>query len=168
MSISGHLRFNKKKNGHFRSSRNGNLASSKKVLELTNLEKTRSDLQKEVLTALFNASEEPEEESPRRIVPRRKQFGAYGQLVSEPFKDVDAEREKRVEYNDQIDLDGNIGIIFLTSIYGVLEAWALSVNSDENRLAMPIFILSELLIFNILLFKISNNWSFFLTISLIV
>ncbi|KAL4019633.1 hypothetical protein IC575_018387 [Cucumis melo] len=87
------------------SSRNGNLASSKKVLEMTNLEKTRSDLQKEVLTALFNASEEPEEESPRRIVPRRKQFGAYGQLVSEPFKDVDAEREKRVEYNDQIDLD---------------------------------------------------------------
>ena len=122
MFISGHLRFNKKKNVHFRSSWNGNLASSKKVLELTNLEKTRSDLQKEVLTALYNASEEPEEESPRRTVPRRKQFGAYGQLVSEPFKDVDAEREKPVEYNDQIDLDGNIGIIFLTSIYGVLEA----------------------------------------------
>lgn len=103
-------------NVYFWSSRNGNMASSKKVLELTNLEKTRSDLQKEILTALFIASEEPEEESPRRTVPRRKQFGAYGRLVSEPFKDMDAECEKRVEYKEQTDLDGNIGII-LFNIY---------------------------------------------------
>ncbi|XP_038881794.1 putative nuclear RNA export factor SDE5 [Benincasa hispida] len=84
---------------------NGNMASSKKVLELTNLEKTRSDLQKEILIALFDASEEPEEESPRRTVPRRKQFKAYGQLVSEPFEDMDAEHEKLVQYKEQIDLD---------------------------------------------------------------
>lgn len=88
------------------------MASSKKGVELTNLEKTRIDLQKEVLTALFNASEEPEEELPRRTVPRMKRPGAFGRLVSEPFKDMDAECEKRVEYKEQTSSDGNCKIIF--------------------------------------------------------
>ncbi|XP_022142235.1 putative nuclear RNA export factor SDE5 isoform X2 [Momordica charantia] len=85
---------------------NGNMASSKKGLELTNLGKTRFDLQKEILTTLFNASEEPEEELPRRrTVSKMKRSGAFGQLVSEPFKDMDAEDEKHVEHQAENSLD---------------------------------------------------------------
>ncbi|KAG7026577.1 Monothiol glutaredoxin-S17 [Cucurbita argyrosperma subsp. argyrosperma] len=84
---------------------NGNIASSKKDMELTNREKARIDLQKEVLTALFNASEEPEEELPRRTVPRMKQSRARDWLLSEPFKDMEAESEKRVEYEEKPSLD---------------------------------------------------------------
>lgn len=89
------------------------MASSKKGLELTNLGKTRFDLQKEILTTLFNASEEPEEELPRRrTVSKMKRSGAFGQLVSEPFKDMDAEDEKHVEHQAENSLDGNCRIIF--------------------------------------------------------
>ncbi|XP_022926752.1 putative nuclear RNA export factor SDE5 [Cucurbita moschata] len=84
---------------------NGNIASSKKDMELTNREKARIDLQKEVLTALFNASEEPEEELPRRTVPRMKQSRARDWLLSEPFKDMEAESEKCVEYEEKPSLD---------------------------------------------------------------
>lgn len=85
-------------------------------MELTNREKARIDLQKEVLTALFNASEEPEEELPRRTVPRMKQSRARDWLLSEPFKDMEAESEKRVEYEEKPSLDGNYRVI-IVNIY---------------------------------------------------
>lgn len=60
--------------------------------ELPGLEKGRNDLQKEVLAALFNATERSEESSGSRAKTTRRPI-IYGQLVSEPPRDFTLEQK---------------------------------------------------------------------------
>ncbi|XP_034213967.1 putative nuclear RNA export factor SDE5 isoform X2 [Prunus dulcis] len=73
---------------------NGDKASNTNGVDFTGQKKEGSDLQKEVLAALFSASERSEErpeELPRRIIKAANRYGAYGQLVVEPPNDFISE-----------------------------------------------------------------------------
>ncbi|BFG27752.1 hypothetical protein CerSpe_140280 [Prunus speciosa] len=83
------------------SSEGGDKASNTNGVDFTGQKKERSDLQKEVLAALFSASERSEErpeELPRRTVKAKNRYGAYGQLVVEPPNDFISECKSAVVY----------------------------------------------------------------------
>lgn len=80
---------------------NGDKASNTNGVDFTGQKKERSDLQKEVLAALFSASERSEErpeELPRRTIKAASRYGAYGQLVVEPPNDFISECKSAVVY----------------------------------------------------------------------
>ncbi|XP_021825900.1 putative nuclear RNA export factor SDE5 isoform X2 [Prunus avium] len=83
------------------SSEGGDKASNTNGVDFTGQKKERSDLQKEVLAALFSASERSEErpeELPRRTIKAKNRYGAYGQLVVEPPNDFISECKSAVVY----------------------------------------------------------------------
>ncbi|XP_062013170.1 putative nuclear RNA export factor SDE5 [Rosa rugosa] len=79
---------------------NGDRASNTNEVESTGKEKKRLDLQKELLAALFNAPERPEEPelSKTRIVRSTKGYADYGHLVLEPPKDSFSDHKTPVVY----------------------------------------------------------------------
>ncbi|KAL6282306.1 hypothetical protein ACE6H2_013235 [Prunus campanulata] len=80
---------------------NGDKASNTNGVDFMGQKKERSDLQKEVLAALFSASERSEErpeELPRRTIKAANRYGAYGQLVVEPPNDFISECKSAVVY----------------------------------------------------------------------
>ncbi|BFG27754.1 hypothetical protein CerSpe_140270 [Prunus speciosa] len=91
------------------SSEGGDKASNTNGVDFTGQKKERSDLQKEVLAALFSASERSEErpeELPRRTVKAKNRYGAYGQLVVEPPNDFISECKSAVVYQQHPKEDG--------------------------------------------------------------
>ena len=74
-------------------------------MELHGQQKNRDEVQKEVLAALFNASERSEE-YPRRIVKDRSKCLPSWQVVGEPPEELMEEYQTEINYSQRENTDG--------------------------------------------------------------